>query len=139
MFDLVRSAWNILKAAEHATCPPYPCDYSRSDAAKASVEAYEAAFAKLPDAQALGGLMYAFGGFGNSDEAIGKYMGNIALGACQLDILNTALVDIGASPLDPGPGLGSGGTGGPLGVSWGAWAVAGALLIGGAFAYGRWG
>ncbi len=140
VFDLVRTAWNTLKAQEHATCPPAPCDYSRSDALEANVLAYENAWAKLPDASILDAFQYAFGGGGAADADIGRFMSNIAVGACQLDLLNQALADIGALGITPGPGLGTGGTGeGPLGLSWLTWAVAGALLVGGVYALGRWG
>ncbi len=134
VFDKVRRAWNELVLAEHPSG-----DYSASDSVRPGVTAYEDNFHALPDAQALGGLLYAFGGFGNASDAIGQYTASIADGACQLELLNGLLAAKGKPVVHAGPGISSGSTGaGPLGIPWWAWAVAGAAALG-AFAYGRFG
>jgi hypothetical protein len=100
VFNLVRKAWNALKAEEHKTA-----DYHRSDELHSSVQAYEEAHAALPDEDEYLGVSYAFGGFGNAEEAIQAFLNSISRGACQLELLEAALADAGGKPIYTGPGL----------------------------------
>lgn len=99
-----------------------------------------------PVGVAPGMYKYAFGGLGNSIEAINRDQQAIAIGACALELVDTALAGFQTAgvpgimrlpmvpPPKPPPEDKSGWFGA---IPWYAWAGAGFLLLGGSYLLGR--
>ncbi len=95
---------------------------------------------------AQGMVQYAFGGAGNSIEAINRDQQAIAVGACALEQVDVALAGLQSAgvpgivrlpmvpPPKPPPEANSGWFGS---IPWYAWAGAGVLLLGGVYLVGR--
>lgn len=100
IFGLVRAAWDALMAAENKAR-----DWTQTTAVRASVTAYEKDYADLPAPS----FWMAFG-LGGCADAVARMIANIENGACQLDLLNRALQNVGAGvvpgPFAPPPGTG---------------------------------
>lgn len=120
--DLEIRAWNALMDIENER-QRWPL----SRKIRASSDAYEGAFADLPEPS----MWMAFG-MADCADVVERSIHNIQQGACVLETINDAIASYGTNPIDPGAG------GGGKKTEWWKWAVGiGGAAVGlGALSYG---
>lgn len=114
---------------------------SLSDTIRGTLLAYDLAMADIeaPGA-AQYNFSYAFGGLGNSIEAIREAQAAIAIGACAMERINvvlTSMASMGIAGIGPIPIIAPPMPKPAEGIPWYAWAALGVLLLGGVYVAGR--